>query len=370
MNEAGAAASVLRIQACVRRHGGFQLQADLSLPGRGVTAIFGPSGCGKTTLLRAVAGLIRPQPGTIVVDGQTWQDDAQGIWLATHQRALGYVFQEANLFAHLTVQGNLHFGMRRVPASARRVALEQAIELLGIGALLGRKPAQLSGGERQRVAIARALATSPRLLLMDEPLAALDAARKSELLPYFDRVQRALEIPVLYVSHSLDEAAHLAGHMVLMDAGRVLAHGPMTEMLTRLDLPLARSDLASAIVAGEVVALDAQYQLLQLRFSGGMLRVPLGASTAGWTPGDQVRLRIQSRDVSLALSPPQQSSILNTVPAQISAMQPDGAAQLVVALTAGEATLLARITRRSAQDMALAVGSAVYAQVKGVAILA
>ena len=196
-------AAALQVRARVAFGSGpdaFTLDVDLPLPGAGITALFGPSGCGKTTLLRAVAGLVRPQPGRVVVGDQMWQDDAAGVWLPTHRRALGYVFQEASLFAHLSVQGNLDFGLKRVPAAERRIALDQAIELLGIGHLLARRPSQLSGGERQRVAIARALATSPRLLLMDEPLAALDAARKAELLPYFERLQRELRIPLLYVS--------------------------------------------------------------------------------------------------------------------------------------------------------------------------
>ena len=204
------------MRAKVERGSAFTLDVDLQLPGRGITALFGPSGCGKTTLLRAVAGLVRPAPGRVVVNGEVWQDDAASVWRPTHRRPLGVVFQEASLFDHLNVQRNLDFGRRRVPASERHVSLEQAIDLLGIAPLLQRNPASLSGGERQRVAIARALATSPRLLLMDEPLAALDAARKAELLPYFERLQRELDMPVLYVTHSLDEVARLASEVVLM----------------------------------------------------------------------------------------------------------------------------------------------------------
>jgi molybdenum ABC transporter ATP-binding protein len=213
------------LRAALRRATGFSLDVDVRLPGQGVSAMFGPSGCGKTTLLRCVAGLTRPASGYVAVGGQVWQDDAAGVWLPTHRRPLGMVFQEASLFPHLTVQRNLDFGRRRVPAAERRVSLEQAIELLGIGHLLARRPAGLSGGERQRVAIARALATSPRLLLMDEPLAALDAARKAELLPWFERLARELRIPVLYVTHALDEVARLADHLLLLEGGRARA-GP------------------------------------------------------------------------------------------------------------------------------------------------
>ena len=204
---------------------GFTLDVDLQLPGRGVTALFGPSGCGKTTCLRAIAGLVRAQPGRVEVNGEVWQDDAQGLWRATHERALGYVFQEASLFAHLDVRRNMEYGLRRLPPARRRVSLEQAVELLGIGHLMERKPQALSGGERQRVAIARALATSPRLLLMDEPLAALDQARKAEILPYLERLHDELAIPVLYVSHAPDEVARLADHVVYLEAGRARAVG-------------------------------------------------------------------------------------------------------------------------------------------------
>ena len=246
----------------------FTLDVQLALPGHGVTALFGPSGCGKTTCLRALAGLERAR-GSVQVNGEVWQDDATGQWRPTHQRALGYVFQEASLFAHLDVRRNMEYGLRRQPPARRRVSLEQAVELLGLGALLPRMPHTLSGGERQRVAIARALATSPRVLLMDEPLAALDAARKAEVMPYLERLQRSLDIPVLYVSHSSDEVARLASHLVLLQAGRVTAQGPTAELMARLDLPLAHGDAAAALVQGRVLAHDAHDQLLTVAIDGG-----------------------------------------------------------------------------------------------------
>ena len=193
-------------------YSGFSLDVDLDLPGRGVTALFGPSGSGKTTLLRAIAGLEHAPGGALAVNGDVWQDTVR--FVPTHKRSLGYVFQEASLFPHLSVQGNLQYGQKRVPVAQRRVSLDQAIALLDIGHLLDRKPARLSGGERQRIGIARALATSPRLLLMDEPLAALDHARKQEILPYLERLHDELDIPVLYVSHAPDEVARLADHIV------------------------------------------------------------------------------------------------------------------------------------------------------------
>ncbi|GAA6118271.1 molybdenum ABC transporter ATP-binding protein [Acidovorax sp. FG27] len=343
----------------------FTLDVALALPGRGITALFGPSGCGKTSVLRALAGLDRAQ-GLVVVNGDVWQDDAQGLWLPTHRRGLGYVFQEASLFSHLTVRGNIDYGLRRLPAARRAVALEQAVTLLGIGPLMERRPHTLSGGERQRVAIARALAASPRVLLMDEPLAALDAPRKAEVMPYLEGLQRGLDIPVIYVSHAQDEVARLAAHLVLLRAGRVEAAGPTAELLARLDLPLAHGDTAATVVAGTVLSHDAEDQLTTVGFSGGQLQF---ASAGHRQPGQPLRLRVQARDVSLALAPPQGSSILNAVAVRVVAVQEDGPGQVMVALDAAGTPLLARITLRSARTLGLAPGLPLWAQVKGVAVL-
>jgi molybdate transport system ATP-binding protein len=359
----------IELLAQVRHGGGFALDVDVRLPGRGVTAVFGPSGCGKTTLLRAVAGLTRPAPGRVAVNGEIWQDDARRLWLPTHRRPLGLVFQDASLFEHLTVQGNLHFGLKRVPPPERRVALAQAVELLGIGHLLARRPAQLSGGERQRVAIARALATSPRLLLMDEPLAALDAARKAELLPYFERITRELNAPMLYVTHSLDEVARLAGHLLLLGAGRVTAQGAAAHLLARLDVARQHGDAAGALIEGTVQAIDPAYHLLRVRFAGGLIQCVQAAGSAPPAPGQPVRLRVQARDVSLTLSQAGDTSILNVLPATVTALEDDGPAQTLVALNAGGAPLLARVTRKSAHQLNLRPGQAVHAQIKGVALL-
>ncbi|HMS04882.1 MAG TPA: molybdenum ABC transporter ATP-binding protein [Burkholderiaceae bacterium] len=360
--------SGLRIRAHLALRTAFTLDVDTQLPGQGITAIFGPSGCGKTTLLRAVAGLARPSPGQVSVNGETWQDDARGIWLPAHRRALGFVFQDARLFPHLTVRGNLDFGLRRVPPNERRIALDQAVELLGIGGLMERLPAQLSGGQRQRVAIARALAVSPRLLLLDEPLAALDTARKAEVLPYFERLQRELAIPLLYVTHAIDEVARLADETLLMEAGRAVAQGPTMQLLTRLDLSLAREDAASAVIDGTIESIDAQYQLMQVRFSGGQL---LCVTAPGQTRAEnrRVRLRVQARDVSLALERACDSSVLNILPAVVTELRECGPAQTMAALDLGGTTLLARITRKSADALALVPGKPVFAQIKGVAVL-
>lgn len=355
-------------------HADFSLDVDLQLPGRGVTALFGPSGCGKTTCLRSLAGLERAR-GRVVVNQNVWQDDVQKQWLPTHRRALGYVFQEASLFAHLSVQKNIAYGLQRTPAERRKISHERAVELLGIGHLLERMPSTLSGGERQRVAIARALATSPEVLLMDEPLAALDARRKAEVLPYLEQLQRSLQIPIIYVSHSMDEVARLAQHMVLLRAGRVVAQGPVTELMSSLDLPLAQGDLAAAMVQARVQSHDTSDCLSTLEFDGGQLQLVMNQPRA---VGTQVQLRVQARDVSLSLSHPEGTSILNILPVTIQGLREDGPGQVMVSLQAGSAPgsmsqngtrLLARLSRHSVQALQLHVDMQVFAQIKGMAIL-
>ena len=343
----------------------FALDVDLQLPGHGVTALFGPSGCGKTTCLRSLAGLERAQ-GRVTVNQAVWQDDASQQWLPTHRRALGYVFQEASLFPHLSVQRNIDYGLKRTPAARRKVSQERAVELLGIGHLMDRMPATLSGGERQRVASARALATSPEVLLMDEPLAALDAQRKAEVLPYLDQLQRHLHIPVIYVSHSLDEVARLAQHMVLLDAGQVLAQGAVTELLSRLDMPLAHGDIASSVVHATVQSHDAADHLSTLAFDGGQLQLVMARPR---DVGSQVQLRVQARDVSLSLGRTEGSSILNILPAQVLDLREDGPGQVMVSLQAGNTRLLARITQHSARALQLQAGKQLFAQIKGMALL-
>lgn len=346
---------------------GFALEVDLTLPGTGVTALFGHSGSGKTTVLRLMAGLEKSNQGHLQINGEVWQD-GQRLFLPTHQRNLGYVFQEASLFAHLNVQHNLAYGMNRVPLAQRQVSLDQAVELLGIGHLLQRLPETLSGGERQRVAIARALATSPQILLMDEPLAALDLKRKEEILPYLQRLHDELHIPIVYVTHSPDEVARLADHLVLLDAGKVVAQGRTDDLLTRLDLPTAQGDAASALVTAKVIGHDASYHLVHAEFSGGRISLTQGAG-APLPVGRHVRLRVQARDVSLTLDHHQATSILNVLPVTVTGLLPDSPGQVMVSLDAGGTRLLARITAKSADALALAPGKAVFAQVKGVALV-
>lgn len=354
----------LRLKASLTRQA-FSLDIDVTLPAQGITALFGASGSGKTTCLRVMAGLEPQAIGQVSVPGATWQDSAKHLFLPVHQRALGYVFQEASLFEHLRVEDNLQFGFKRTPKPDRKHHWDQLLDLLGITHLLQRWPHELSGGERQRVAIARALATSPQLLLMDEPLAALDAARKSEILPYLARLPAELGIPVLYVSHSIDEVARLADHLVLLDAGRVTASGPTDEVLTRLDCSLAHGDTAGAVIAVQVVSHDASDHLTTTRFTGGQLMIPMQKTGIG----QQLRIRVQARDVSLTLSEQTGTSILNRIRATVMALSPDSPGQTMVALDAGGVTLLARVTQRSARLLDLAPGKAVFAQIKGVAIL-
>lgn len=343
----------------------FKLDVDLSLPGRGVTALFGPSGSGKTTCLRAMTGLERFPGSYLEVNGEVWQDDERNIFLPTFKRPLGYVFQEASLFPHLSVQRNLEYGMRRVPSAMHQVSLDQAVALLDIGHLLQRNPDKLSGGERQRVAIARALATSPRILLMDEPLAALDSKRKEEIMPYLERLHDELDIPVIYVSHSADEVARLADHLVLLENGKVVASGATSDLMTRLDLNFAHGDTASALVVATVTAHDASFHLTSAEFSGGQLLLPQQAATIG----QHIRVRIQARDVSLSLTPQRDSSILNIVPATVAELSDDAAGQVMIGLDANGTRLLARITRKSCEAMGLTLGTPVFAQIKGIAIL-
>ncbi|MGF6200886.1 molybdenum ABC transporter ATP-binding protein [Pseudomonas laurylsulfatiphila] len=348
---------------------GFALDVDLQLPGRGVTALYGHSGSGKTTCLRCIAGLERADQGFIQVNDEVWQDSDNKVFVAPHKRALGYVFQEASLFPHLSVLANLEFGLKRIPKPQRRVDMAHATELLGIRHLLGRHPQHLSGGERQRVGIARALLTSPKLLLMDEPLAALDAQRKSEILPYLQRLHDELDIPVLYVSHSQDEVARLADHIVLLSNGKALASGPIGQTLARLDLPLAMGDDAGVVIEGRVSAYDTDYQLLSLQLPGTSLniRVPHTPMDAG----QALRCKVQARDVSLNLHSAGHSSILNRLPVTVvSEMNADNAAHVLIRLDAAGTPLLARITRYSRDQLNVHPGQQLWAQIKAVAVLA
>ena len=342
---------------------GFTLDIDLELPARGVIALFGHSGSGKTTLLRCIAGLERAPGGFLALDGEVWQDGKH--WLPTHKRPLGYVFQETCLFPHLTVMGNLRYGMRRA-SGGQRARLDQVIELLGIGHLLERKPDRLSGGERSRIGIARALAVNPRLLLMDEPLAALDLQRKQDILPYLERLHDELEIPVLYVSHSPDEVARLADHLVVMESGRVLADGPLTETLARIDLPIRLGEDVGAIIEATVGAVDNAWHLARVDFSGGSL----WTRDRGLPVGRRVRVRVLARDVSLAREHPGQSSIQNVLQGRVDAIAAaDHPGLVLVRVRIGAAMLVARLTRRAVVGLGIVPEQDLWIQVKSVALM-
>jgi molybdate transport system ATP-binding protein len=319
----------------------FTLEVDLALADKSITVLFGPSGSGKTTLLRCVAGLERAPGARISVGAAVWQDEAAGVFVPTWQRALGYVFQEA-------------------------ITLDTAIELLGLQTLLQRRPEQLSGGERQRVAIARALCAQPQLLLLDEPLASLDQARREDILPWLERLCEQLHIPMLYVTHAADEVARLADTLVLLERGRVRQAGPVAQVLAQLDTPVTLGDDVGALLQGQMVARDAQWHLAQVAFEGGTLWLRDSQHALG-TP---VRLRILARDVSITLSEPQHTSIQNLLPCVIDALQPDAhPSQTLVRLRCGAAVVLARITARSVAALQLRVGQSVWAQVKAVALV-
>jgi molybdate transport system ATP-binding protein len=315
--------------------------------------------------LRCIAGLERAQ-GALQVNGETWQDEKT--FVPTHKRPLGYVFQEASLFPHLSVRANLEYGLKRTPQAERKVPLQQVVEWLGLSRLIERgNPANLSGGERQRVAIGRALLTSPRILLMDEPLSALDTASKQEILPYLERLHRELNIPVLYVSHAMDEVARLADHLVLLEKGCVIASGALHATLARLDLPTAHFDDAGTVIEAEVAQQDEKYHLTRLDFAGGQLWV----GRVDQAFGTRVRARVLARDVSIATQAPQGSSINNILNARIAEIRDEGPDKVIVRMQVGDSqVLLSRITRRSRDHLGLVAGMYVCAQVKSVALMA
>ena len=367
----------------------FVLDVDLALPAKGVTVLYGQSGSGKTTLLRCLAGLMHAPGGTLSIGGDQWQGDE--VFVPAHKRPIGYVFQEPSLFEHLTVEGNLSYAQKRIDLadfSRSVLSSKEVIELLGIENLLQRKPNQLSGGEKQRVAIARALFSQPELLLMDEPLASLDTQRKREILPYLEKLRHELEIPIIYVTHSIDELSRLADWVVVLDKGRVVADGSLADVLTALDSPLQLDD-AGVVLETTILSREAQWALMRVGFSGGELLL----ADNGRAEGETLRVRVDARDVSLTLSQHTDTSILNVLPAtviEISACLSQGAVLVKLCLdhqsTAAfdeskvmdeqskasrdsSEMLLSRITRRSADYLELAVGSQVWAQIKSVAVL-
>ena len=354
----------MRLEVSVaKRLGAFALEAAFA-SGGGVTALFGRSGSGKSSVLNAIAGLLRPERGRIALDGESLFDAAAGVNVAAHRRRIGYVFQEGRLLPHLTVRQNLLYG-RRFARGPGAVTLDKVTELLGLAALLQRRPHDLSGGEKQRVAIGRALLADPLLLLMDEPLAALDAPRKSEILYYIERLRDEVGVPIVYVSHSLDEVVRLADTVVVMSEGRVLDSGPVDETMARMELrPYLGRFEGGAVIEARVAEQDLEMGLARLDFPGGALYAP----DVDALVGERVRVRIRARDVSLATVRPEAISMLNVLPGTLTALGESAGASVDVQIDVAGTILLARITRKSVEALGLAPGRPVFALVKAVAI--
>ena len=343
--------------------GDFTLSARFESAG-GITALFGRSGAGKSTLVNAIAGLVRPDSGAIRLDGVALFDAGAGIDVPVRKRGIGYVFQEGRLFPHYSVRGNLMYGRSRTPRRQRWGSFDQIVALLGIGELLGRRPASLSGGEKQRVAIGRALLQSPRLLLMDEPLASLDPARKEEILPYVERLRDEMKLPIVYVSHSVDEVTRLADTLVLIADGRTIASGTVNEVFGRLDLRAHTGRFeASVVLMAEVIAHDSENGTTVLDHPAGRMWTP----TIDRPAGSQVRLRVRAREVALAVGDPGLLSIRNRLNATVTAIAVDPGGMIEVQLDAGGQMLVARITRDAARALDIAIGQPVVALIKSVA---
>ena len=346
------------------RRGAFVLDTAFHLDAPGVTALFGVSGAGKSTIIHAVAGLTRPEHGRIVLDGETLLDTSRGICLAAEERRLGVVFQDARLFPHMNVRANLLYGWHRAPRKPSSADIEHVIALLGLENFLARAPRTLSGGERSRVALGRALLMRPRALLLDEPLAALDAPRKAEILPYLERLRDEARIPILYVSHALDEVARLADRIIVLAEGKVLAEGSIFDVTSRLELLTGRNRLSGAVLEAVVAGHDEAYALSELDIDGQRLTVPRVARDIG----EKVRIRIDAQDVTLSLSRPEGISANNIVPAIVSDVHLSDGAHADVQLSVGRWHLLARITRKSADRLKLAKGSKILAIIKSVTV--
>ena len=345
------------------RRGDFSLDVAFEAPMQGITALFGPSGSGKTTILRCMAGLDR-MAGHLKIGSETWQDDTAGLFHRTHQRPIGYVFQEASLFPHLSVRKNLTYGARRTKPDDNALAFDDVVGLLDVGHLLNRNPGTLSGGERQRIAVGRALLSQPRLLLMDEPLSALDRQTKDELLPYFETLHRELTLPILYVSHDIAEVSQLADRMVVLAGGRKLAEGSLFDILERLDLQPATGRFeAGVVLTATVTAQDETYNLTRLDHHGQTFSIPV----VDLQIGEEVRLRVRARDVALSTERPTAMSIRNVFAGTVVEIREEsGTAFAETLVDIGGGRLRARITREAAVDLSLQAGKPVFALVKSI----
>ncbi len=357
------------VRLMLERSTGFELDVDFTIPEKGITVLFGPSGCGKTTVLRCVAGLERAR-GRVFAGGNLWQDDAKGVFVPTHGRNLGYVFQEASLFEHLNVRENLRFGLKRARTTDGEARLAEAVELLGIGGLLDRSVDELSGGEKQRCAIARALALRPDILLMDEPLSALDWARKREFLPWLEKLKDELSIPILYVTHSTDEMTRLADRLVVLSQGRVLAQGALRDVLADPRVSVPAGDGRGVVLEGEVRSISDAWHTASVAAGEWTFEVPAGALR----PGGRVRLRVLARDVSLVLEKPERTSIRNVLRVRIAEFVPaerpdDPYVHVVLEEETGGRRMLARLLAHSVDELGLARGMTLWAQVKSAGVV-
>lgn len=341
---------------------GFSLDVDASLPATGITGVFGRSGAGKTTLLRLIAGLDTPDEGVLEIGNATLQDSDERLSTAVHRRQIGYVFQEPRLFPHLDVHDNLRYGYRRARGK-RGFEFDNVVQLLDLSSLLSRRTAGLSGGEAQRVAIGRALLCSPRLLLMDEPVVALDAKRKAEVLPFILKAAETLDVPIFYVSHNIDEICQLCDQLLVIDAGQSIASGELQDVLVRTDIPVLGGNEAGAVIVARVRSYDAEYGLSKLITSAGPMWV-LGE----YAPETQVRVRLRANDVSVCKQAPTDTSILNTLPARVIRVKPETKASVLVHLQAADDQIVARITRKSSEELGLEADDEVIAQIKSVSV--
>jgi molybdate transport system ATP-binding protein len=349
-----------------KRRDQFVLDIGFAAPTPGITALFGRSGCGKSTVIELIAGLLSPDSGRVQVDDDVLVDSARGIDVAAHQRRVGVVFQDARLFPHLSVRGNLDYGARRVPRHLRRpVSFDDVVGLLGLDSLLARRPGELSGGEQQRVALGRALLAQPHLLLLDEPLASLDAARREDVLPYLERLRDSFAIPIVYVSHQFDEVLRLASRVVLLEAGRTVADGDIATVSRHPALrAIVGPDAVGAVVSGTVERVDST-GFVQLRIGDALL----SAEFDGAVVGQRIQIHVLARDVMLATEPPRALSVRNVVAARIVSIAPDVGRAVLVELDVGRtATLLARITERASQELALARDMQAWVLIKAVSL--
>ena len=354
----------LNIQLLLER-ASFELNIQTRLPAKGIHGILGASGSGKTTLLRCLAGLESHAIGRIDIGEKCWLDSQRKIFVPTWQREVGYVFQEASLFPHLNVLGNLKFGVTRVKTTAAQSALNEAIDLLGLEHLLKRHTAELSGGERQRVAIARALATRPKLLLLDEPLTAVDQNKKNEIYPWIEKLKSELNIPILFVSHSIEEIARLTQHLLILEKGQVLCLGPTIDLMSSLETPFDFGDQTSVLIMGQVHDIETQWNLAKISFEQHHLWV----ENRNFSLHQMIQIRILAKDVSLSLYQPQDSSIQNTLACTITGVQQNlNAHQSLVQMECGSSKLLAKITKKAFASLNLTVGTPLWAQVKTVAL--